>query len=575
MEGGNPKDTFFSRKRSFTFGAYGGVDKFSCNEVSCRPDTAGHSLTDILDSPPSSSPPLASTMTQRAADLFEIIAKLQGSRLDEQRCEFPPPLKVLSFLTLGGALPLILPPKSGGYWIDPPLRCEGGEPKDPPSPQAVVQPGADGIMDRDSSAALYRENFIHTYHHSFTAVDSSLGSLVLSVRMEGEESVRVILRMKEGSLHDVIPLSLFPEFPSAVQLAKMLCDSVTVSRFEPVSYPKAPQLISAFDEHRLSDTFKFGVLLQRDGQLTEEEILGNCEETKDFLDFLSILGENVNLAGFTGFRGGLDVTHGQTGSESVFTTFRGKQLMFHVATKLPFTEGDCQQLQRKRHIGNDIVSLVYQAGHTPFLPDIISSHFLHTFIVVRRVEGEREGAYQVSITAREDVPPFGPTLPDPPIFTELSQFREFLLTKLINAEVSCYRAQRFQRLEVRTRCSLLEALRSELDARSQCMLGAAPLATPPSEREGGGGGFIENFKRAIRVRSHSFDNLGSPRKTAGAASPQKHRGAQTPVSSVAVEKEVGSETSNQQPGASESPPSESSSSGLGEVKGQVAPGEEV
>ncbi|MBN3301987.1 RPGP1 protein, partial [Amia calva] len=453
----------------------------------------------------------------------------QGSRLDEQRCEFPPPLKVLSvshpvcqcvrrcvslsvcilvylsfsqFLTLGGALPLILPPKSGGYWIDPPLRCEGGEPKDPPSPQAVVQPGADGIMDRDSSAALYRENFIHTYHHSFTAVDSSLGSLVLSVRMEGEESVRVILRMKEGSLHDVIPLSLFPEFPSAVQLAKMLCDSVTVSRFEPVSYPKAPQLISAFDEHRLSDTFKFGVLLQRDGQLTEEEILGNCEETKDFLDFLSILGENVNLAGFTGFRGGLDVTHGQTGSESVFTTFRGKQLMFHVATKLPFTEGDCQQREREREVETEGVFLV------------------------REGKGRKREERETVGTSPSPSLSYMSLSPTP----QLSQFREFLLTKLINAEVSCYRAQRFQRLEVRTRCSLLEALRSELDARSQCMLGAAPLATPPSEREGGGGGFIENFKRAIRVRSHSFDNLGSPRKTAGAASPQKHRGAQTPVS---------------------------------------------
>lgn len=26
---------------------------------------------------------------------------------------------------------------------------------------------------------------------------------------------------------------------------------------------------------------------------------------------------------------------------------------------------------------------------------------------------------QVSVTAREDVPPFGPVLPDPPIFTEV------------------------------------------------------------------------------------------------------------------------------------------------------------
>ncbi|TSK77029.1 Rap1 GTPase-activating protein 2 [Bagarius yarrelli] len=97
-----------------------------------------------------------------------------------------------------------------------------------------------------------------------------------------------------------------------------------------------------------------------------------------------------------------------------------------------------------------------------------------------------------------------------------SVFREFLLTKLINAEISCYRAERFSKLELRTRSSLLEALRSELSSRSQCMIGnsAPPISTvaPPPE---GGGGFIENFKRAIRVRSHSFDTLGVVKKTGG------------------------------------------------------------
>lgn len=44
------------------------------------------------------------------------------------------------------------------------------------------------------------------------------------------------------------------------------------------------------------------------------------------------------------FRGGLDVTRGQTGTESVYTNFQGKEIMFHVSTKLPFTEGDSQQV---------------------------------------------------------------------------------------------------------------------------------------------------------------------------------------------------------------------------------------
>ncbi|XP_031155372.1 rap1 GTPase-activating protein 2 isoform X2 [Sander lucioperca] len=526
MEREKRNDMSFSRKRSFTFGAYGGVDKFTCGDE-MRPESAEDNILDIRDSPASDRKPVLSASSyQRDTELFEIIEKLQGSRIDEQRCEFPLPLKSQLLKIGGGDLPLILPPKLGGFWIDPPL--ERLVDVSPTSSHCGVDSESYDIMERDRDAKIYQEFFRSRYHHSFTAGDPSLGPLVLSVCLEEEESkLRVILRMKQCTLHGVFSVSLFPNIPSAVELAKMLCDRVTVSKFEVVSFLKAPELITAFDEHRVSPNFKFGILYQKDGQFTEEDILCNNEESEEFKELLSILGETVQLEGFTGFRGGLDVCHGQTGSEAVFTSFHGREIMFHVATKLPFTEGDPQQLQRKRHIGNDIVALVYQESQTPFLSDVIKSHFLHCFLVVRRIQGpgEKTGetAYQVAVTAREDVPLFGPSLPDPPIFTDRSLLREFLLTKLINAEISCYKAQQFSRLELRTRSLLLESLQAELSTRSQCMMGDPSLSVLPSSEatrgvSEGSGGFIENFKRAIRVRSHSFETLGVPRKIGGSAS---------------------------------------------------------
>ncbi|XP_013766014.1 rap1 GTPase-activating protein 2 [Pundamilia nyererei] len=449
MEREKRNDMSYSRKRSFTFGAYGSVDRFTCGDET-GPEFVQDKSLDTLDSPTSERKPFrSSSSNQKESELFEIIEKLQGSRIDEQRCEFPLPLKS-PLSTTGRELPLILPSKLGGYWIDPPL--DRLVDVSPTSSHYAVDPESYDIMERDGEAKIYHEFFRSRYHHSFTAVDPTLGSLVLSVCLEEEENrLRVILRMKECSLHGVFSVSLFPTLPSAVELAKMLCDRVTASKFDVVCYLKAPELITTFDEHRVSPNFKFGVLCQKDRQLTEEDILGNNEESEEFKEFLSILGETVQLQGFTGFRGGLDVCHGQTGSEAVYTSFRGREIMFHVATKLPYTEGDPQQLQRKRHIGNDIVALVCQEGQTPFLSDVIKSHFLHCFIVVRRIQRQEEtggAAYQVSVTAREDVPPFGPVLPDPPVFTDHSKFREFLLAKLINAEISCYKAEQFSRLEV-------------------------------------------------------------------------------------------------------------------------------
>lgn len=59
--------------------------------------------------------------------------------------------------------------------------------------------------------------------------------------------------------------------------------------------------------------------------------------------------------------------------------------------------------------------------------------------------------YKVSVTARDDVPFFGPNFPQPAIFRADSDFKEFLLTKLINAENAAYKAHKFAKLEVRTK----------------------------------------------------------------------------------------------------------------------------
>lgn len=82
----------------------------------------------------------------------------------------------------------------------------------------------------------------------------------------------------------------------------------------------------------------------------------------------------------------MDTRHGQTGDSAVYEVFRGREVLFHVASLLPYSPGDAQQLQRKRHIGNDIVAIIFQEEPTPFSPDMIASHFLHAFIVVQVID---------------------------------------------------------------------------------------------------------------------------------------------------------------------------------------------
>ncbi|XP_045884475.1 rap1 GTPase-activating protein 1 isoform X4 [Micropterus dolomieu] len=439
---------------------------------------------------------------------FPLPSLSKGCRMDEQRCPLPPPLKteedyipypsVHEVLGRTSPFPLILLPQFGGYWIE----GTNHEPKDAPEADKPPCPTSHIKLETNSTAKIYRKHFMGKEHFNYYTMDAALGHLVFSMKYDvigDQEHLRLMLRTKLKTYHDVIPISCLTEFPNVVQMSKLVCEEVNVDRFYPVLYPKASRLIVTFDEHVISNNFKFGVIYQKFGQTSEEELFGNMEESPAFVELLEFLGHKIELHDFKGFRGGLDVTHGQTGTESIYTSFHNKEIMFHVSTKLPYTEGDSQQLQRKRHIGNDIVAIVFQEENTPFVPDMIQSNFLHAYVVVQVENACTDNVtYKVSVTARDDVPFFGPALPDPAIFKKGPEFREFLFTKLINAEYACYKAEKFAKLEERTRSALLETLYEELHINSQSMMG---LGGDEDKLEngggGGGGGFFESFKSLI------------------------------------------------------------------------------
>uniref|UniRef100_A0A3Q2DTW1 RAP1 GTPase activating protein 2a n=1 Tax=Cyprinodon variegatus TaxID=28743 RepID=A0A3Q2DTW1_CYPVA len=414
---------------------------------------------------------------------------------------------ILSFLTLmlqvlekGGPYPQVILPQFGGYWIED-AEAPAGTPSSSESSFCEEEDGDEGMspggahsyrLECNSTARAYRKHFLGKEHMNYYCSGSSIGNLIMSLKHEeaqSQEFLRIISRTK--TVHDRISLAGISQLPSVPQIAKKSHIDVC---FYFVFYilSQASQLIVAYDEHEVNNTFKFGVIYQKFGQTSEEELFGNNEETPAFKEF----------------RGGLDVSHGQTGSESVYTVFRQREIMFHVSTKLPFTEGDVQQLQRKRHIGNDIVAAVFQEEPTPFVPDMIASNFLHSYVLVQAENPCTDHTtYKVSVTAREDVPPFGPPLPNPAIFKKGPEFREFLLTKLINAENACYKSDKFAKLEGRTRAALLDNLHDELHRQSHAVLGLGQVGEEDKLENGGHGGLLESFKRAMRVRSHSMETV--------------------------------------------------------------------
>ncbi|XP_055752404.1 signal-induced proliferation-associated 1-like protein 3 isoform X2 [Salvelinus fontinalis] len=331
----------------------------------------------------------------------------------------------------------------------------------------------------DLGARYYRDYFHGKEHSNYFGTDEKLGPVAVSIRREklddtkdlkDQYQYRIIARTSElvtlrGSiLEDAVASTGRHGTVRGLPLKEVLEQvvpelSVSCLRLA-LSTPKVTEQLLKLDEQGLSQKHKVGVLLCRAGQSTEEEMYNNEEATPAFSAFTDLLGEQVCLRGFTNFAAQLDTKTDSTGTHSLYTTYQGYEVMFHVSTMLPYMPNNPQQLLRKRHIGNDIVTIIFQEpGALPFTPQNIRSHFQHVFVIVRVHNPCSDGTcYSVAVTRMKDVPPFGPPIPSGVTFRDPEAFRNFLLAKVINAESAAHKSEKFHTMATRTRQEYLRDL---------------------------------------------------------------------------------------------------------------------
>ncbi|KNC97762.1 uncharacterized protein SPPG_06762 [Spizellomyces punctatus DAOM BR117] len=345
-------------------------------------------------------------------------------------------------------------------------------------------------------ADYYRKHFHGHDHRTFIGDHSKLGPVIISLMYRpneprkgdsqaaggvgsaggggekekesgGDAEFWAIMRTKEAfDLRAVIQASqvsghgVLRNKPDARAVLQMLHKDLQAHKLRKVSDPSIEKKLMVLDELQLITRYKFGALYCKGNQSTEEEYFSNETGSQAFEEFLSCLGDKVELQGWQGYAAGLDTKHGQTGKHSLFTKWRNFDIMFHVSTYLPYKKEDKQQIQRKRHIGNDIVTIIFLEGDGKFNPKSVKSQFLHVFIVVRedRVTRPGEVGYRIALASNVDVPPFAPPLPTPPVFWDKAELRDFLLAKMVNAENAAYKAPKFKTPHHRTRNAVIDEI---------------------------------------------------------------------------------------------------------------------
>ncbi|XP_033611418.1 GTPase-activating Rap/Ran-GAP domain-like protein 3 isoform X1 [Cryptotermes secundus] len=314
----------------------------------------------------------------------------------------------------------------------------------------------------------YFKYFLGKLHQNYVGADGDKTPFFLSVVLTDANNqcvpqYRAILWKKTGAQKISIPYT--PNKPMTVK--QILSNFPNMEKLEKgpkeIFTPDIQKDLLLLEEQEGSVNFKFGVLYTRPGQNTDDEMFSNEAGSPEFNRFISLLGDKVRLKGWDKYRGGLDVKGDMTGRFSVYTIYEGHEIMFHVSTLLPYSKDNRQQVERKRHIGNDIVNIVFLDGGATqmnqFNPSFIKSQFTHVFALV--TYSLEDSSYRLALFSEESVPLFGPSLPCPPVFRDSQEFREFLIVKLINGEKAAFNTPTFAQKRERTLDMLIKDLFSE------------------------------------------------------------------------------------------------------------------
>jgi len=156
---------------------------------------------------------------------------------------------------------------------------------------------------------------------------------------------------------------------------------------------------------------KIAILFVAPNQILQGDILANQNGSPSYEKFLRNLGEMVDLSVHKKYTGGLDLETFSSGKHAIYSHQNFEEIIFHIATFMPTVLGDRQQLNKKKHIGNDFVHIVWSEANNDYDWGTITSHFNDVHVIIYPLPN---GLFRLCIHRKSSdertIPTFGPIL---------------------------------------------------------------------------------------------------------------------------------------------------------------------
>ena len=177
------------------------------------------------------------------------------------------------------------------------------------------------------------------------------------------------------------------------------------SAFSMVDYnQRFTRSLQQLDKTSGREMLKIGVIYVKEGQDDQKIILRNETKSEIYAEFVRGLGWPIDIATHRGYLGGLDPKQ-TTGVTAPYYANSIMEVIFHEITSMPTNPSDDQQIHKKRHVGNDIVHIVYSEGTSDYAPTTITSQFNDAHVIVYPLPN---GLFRIQIYRKENVQVFGP-----------------------------------------------------------------------------------------------------------------------------------------------------------------------
>jgi hypothetical protein len=148
----------------------------------------------------------------------------------------------------------------------------------------------------------------------------------------------------------------------------------------------------------------------------------------------------------------------RTGTHSIFAEYDTKEIMFHVATLMPNNENsEDLKLEKKRHVGNDVATIVFLEPGATFDPTWIRTQFTQVFLLVSPLKHNSRLYFRMQVVKRDSISSFGPSMPAC-LYPRSQETRAFILTKLINSERAAMETSVFAEKTARARAGIIRDL---------------------------------------------------------------------------------------------------------------------